>query len=55
MARKSNIAREGKRKYEVRVRNRCKRCGRPRFYMRALDYAVFVSVKWHFGAKFPES
>ena len=34
MARKSNIAREGKRKYEVRVRNRCKRCGRPRAYMR---------------------
>jgi small subunit ribosomal protein S14 len=34
MARKSNIAREGKRKYEVQVRNRCKRCGRPRAYIR---------------------
>ncbi len=34
MARKSNIARESKRKYEVRVRNRCKVCGRSRFYMR---------------------
>lgn len=34
MARKSNIARESNRKYEVRVRNRCKVCGRPRFYMR---------------------
>jgi small subunit ribosomal protein S14 len=28
------IAREGKRKFDVRVRNRCERCGRPRGYMR---------------------
>ncbi|GIV78718.1 MAG: 30S ribosomal protein S14 type Z [Litorilinea sp.] len=28
------IAREKKRKYAVRVRNRCKMCGRPRGYMR---------------------
>lgn len=34
MARKSNIAREEKRKYDVRVRNRCKKCGRPRGYIR---------------------
>lgn len=34
MARKSNIAREGKRKYRVRVRNRCRICGRPRGYIR---------------------
>ncbi|MCB0076765.1 MAG: type Z 30S ribosomal protein S14 [Anaerolineales bacterium] len=34
MAKKSMIAREQKRKYEVRVRNRCERCGRPRGYMR---------------------
>jgi small subunit ribosomal protein S14 len=34
MARKSNIAREEKRKYAVRVRNRCKKCGRSRSYMR---------------------
>jgi small subunit ribosomal protein S14 len=34
MAKKSSIAREGKRKYDVRVRNRCKRCGRPRGYIR---------------------
>ena len=34
MAKKSMIAREAKRKYEVRVRNRCKVCGRPRGYMR---------------------
>ena len=34
MAKKSMIAREKNRKYDVRVRNRCKRCGRPRAYMR---------------------
>jgi small subunit ribosomal protein S14 len=28
------IEREKKRKYSVRVRNRCRRCGRPRGYMR---------------------
>lgn len=34
MTRKCLIEREKKRKYEVRVRNRCMRCGRPRGYMR---------------------
>jgi small subunit ribosomal protein S14 len=34
MAKKSMIAREKNRKFEVRVRNRCERCGRPRAYMR---------------------
>ncbi len=34
MAKKSIIARETKRKYKIRVRNRCKLCGRPRGYMR---------------------
>ena len=34
MAKKSMIARETKRKYRVRVRNRCKLCGRPRGYIR---------------------
>jgi len=34
MAKKSMIAREKNRKYEVRVRNRCKKCGRPRAYIR---------------------
>ncbi|MBN1402563.1 MAG: type Z 30S ribosomal protein S14 [Anaerolineae bacterium] len=37
MAKKSMIAREKNRKYEVRVRNRCSRCGRPRGYMRRFD------------------
>jgi small subunit ribosomal protein S14 len=42
MAKKSMVAREGRRKYQVRVRNRCqfvdpnsgKVCGRPRGYIR---------------------
>jgi small subunit ribosomal protein S14 len=34
MAKKSMIARETKRKYRVRVRNRCTLCGRPRGYIR---------------------
>lgn len=34
MAKKSMIVRESRRKYDVRVRNRCKKCGRPRAYMR---------------------
>ena len=34
MAKKSMIARDTKRKYRVRVRNRCELCGRPRGYIR---------------------
>ena len=34
MAKKSMLYRELRRKYKVRVRNRCKVCGRPRGYIR---------------------
>jgi len=34
MAKKSMIAREKRRKYKGREVNRCKKCGRPRGYMR---------------------
>ena len=34
MAKKSMVIRESRRKYAVRVRNRCRKCGRPRGYMR---------------------
>nr|UCC87621.1 MAG: type Z 30S ribosomal protein S14 [Anaerolineales bacterium] len=34
MAKKSMIEREKRRKYAVRQVNRCRRCGRPRGYMR---------------------
>ncbi len=34
MAKTSIKIRESRRKYKTRVRNRCKKCGRPRGYMR---------------------
>ena len=34
MAKKSMVIRETRRKYQNRVRNRCKICGRPRGYIR---------------------
>ncbi|HZW03025.1 MAG TPA: type Z 30S ribosomal protein S14 [Anaerolineaceae bacterium] len=34
MAKKSMIFREQRRKHAVQVRHRCRRCGRPRGYMR---------------------
>jgi len=34
MAKTSIVVRETRRKYPVRVRNRCSRCGRPRGYIR---------------------
>ncbi|MFO7698468.1 MAG: type Z 30S ribosomal protein S14 [Anaerolineae bacterium] len=34
MAKTSMVIKEGRRKYAVRVRNRCERCGRPRGYIR---------------------
>ena len=34
MAKKSMVNREKKRKYANRVRNRCRKCGRPRGYIR---------------------
>ena len=37
MAKKSMIVREQRRKYDVRVRNRCKMCGRPRGYIRRFE------------------
>jgi small subunit ribosomal protein S14 len=34
VAKKSMVIREKRRKYKVRVHNRCQRCGRPRGYIR---------------------
>jgi small subunit ribosomal protein S14 len=34
MAKTSLIIKEGHRKYSIRVRNRCRVCGRPRGYIR---------------------
>jgi small subunit ribosomal protein S14 len=37
MAKKSIVNRESNRKYIIRVRSRCRLCGRPRGYMRRFD------------------
>jgi small subunit ribosomal protein S14 len=37
MSKKCMPYREKRRKYDVRVRNRCKRCGRPRGYIRKFE------------------
>jgi small subunit ribosomal protein S14 len=37
MTRKCLPYRETRRKYDVRVRNRCKRCGRPRGFYRRFE------------------
>jgi len=37
VAKKCMIYREKRRKYKVRVRNRCKMCGRPRGYIRRFE------------------
>jgi small subunit ribosomal protein S14 len=34
VSKKCMMTREKRRKYKVRVRNRCQRCGRPRGYIR---------------------
>ena len=34
MAKKSSVIRESRRKFAVRVRNRCMKCGRPRGFIR---------------------
>jgi small subunit ribosomal protein S14 len=34
VAKKSMVIREQRRKYKIRVHNRCQRCGRPRGYIR---------------------
>jgi small subunit ribosomal protein S14 len=34
VAKKSMVIREKRRKYKIRVHNRCQRCGRPRGYIR---------------------
>jgi small subunit ribosomal protein S14 len=37
MAKTSIIVRESRRKFDVRVRNRCRRCGRPRGFIRRFE------------------
>jgi small subunit ribosomal protein S14 len=42
MAKKCMQYREERRKYDVRVRNRCKKCGRPRAYIRRFGFVPYL-------------
>jgi small subunit ribosomal protein S14 len=53
MARKSLINREQHRKYPVRVRNRCKRCGRPRGYIRRFQLCRICFRELALSGKIP--
>ncbi|MFQ5945551.1 MAG: type Z 30S ribosomal protein S14 [Anaerolineae bacterium] len=53
MAKKSMIAREGRRKYKVRIRNRCRLCGRPRGYMRRFGLCRICFRKLALEGKIP--
>jgi small subunit ribosomal protein S14 len=45
--------RETRRKYKVRVRNRCARCGRPRGYMRRFDLCRICFRELAMSGKIP--
>ena len=53
MAKKCMTVRETRRKYEVRVRNRCARCGRPRGYMRRFDLCRICFRELAMSGKLP--
>ena len=53
MAKKSMIARETRRKYEVRKRNRCVVCGRPRGYMRRFQMCRICFREQAMSGKIP--
>jgi small subunit ribosomal protein S14 len=53
MAKKSIITRESRRKYKIRVRNRCKICGRPRGYMRRFGLCRICFRQYALEGKIP--
>ena len=53
MAKKSIINRESHRKYAVRVRNRCKLCGRPRGYLRRFQLCRICFREQALAGKIP--
>ena len=53
MAKKSIINREMHRKYAVRVRNRCKLCGRPRGYIRRFELCRICFRELALAGKIP--
>jgi small subunit ribosomal protein S14 len=53
MAKKSIIIRETRRKYPIRVRNRCRSCGRPRGYMRKFQLCRICFREQALSGKIP--
>lgn len=53
MAKKSIINRESNRKFVVRVRNRCKLCGRPRGYIRRFQLCRICFREHALSGKIP--
>jgi small subunit ribosomal protein S14 len=53
MAKKSIIIRETRRKYAQRVRNRCRKCGRPRGYMRKFQLCRICFREQALSGKIP--
>jgi small subunit ribosomal protein S14 len=53
MAKKSIVTRETRRKYTIRVRNRCKVCGRPRGYMRRFGLCRICFRQYALEGKIP--
>ena len=53
MAKTSSIYRELKRKYPVRVRNRCQLCGRPRGYIRRFQLCRICFREHALAGKIP--
>ncbi|MGH2582375.1 MAG: type Z 30S ribosomal protein S14 [Anaerolineales bacterium] len=53
MAKKSIVTRESRRKYTIRVRNRCKICGRPRGYLRRFGLCRICFRQYALEGKIP--
>ncbi|MBC8263136.1 MAG: type Z 30S ribosomal protein S14 [Anaerolineales bacterium] len=53
MAKTCMMIREKRRKYKVRVRNRCQRCGRPRGYIRRFKLCRICFRKLALEGKIP--
>ena len=53
MSKKCMMTREKRRKYKVRVRNRCQRCGRPRGYIRRFKLCRICFRKLALEGKIP--
>jgi small subunit ribosomal protein S14 len=53
MAKKSMVIRESRRKFKVRVRHRCLRCGRPRGYLRRFQLCRICFREMALDGKIP--